>query len=160
MKISLKLAALGLICSYALSGIAFADGIGSKLKSRMPSDGGMLKRGTNVHGLRPIDAKLPPGDIAISVLIRKNLRLQTKQNVASDDATVRTKRNGETTINPALKIDRLKLIKRGQSAQPMHCITLHTHARAVCQRDALLGKSDTRVKLVQNARAFHSMVKS
>lgn len=153
MKSSFRLAALGAALSFAVSGIAFADGLSSKAKSRIPSVIDVNQEGSHPTLLLPIDAKKAPGDIRISVAVRKNLRLQAlfqKNSLTKTEATV--KKNMESPINPTLRIDRLKLIKRGQGAQPISCERLHTHDRARCERDALLNRSDVRTKIAQSVK--------
>lgn len=153
MKATLRLATFGIALGCAVSSIALADGLSSKAKSRIPSVVDMNKEGKHPPLLLPIDAKKAPGDLKISAAVRKNLRLQALfQKHSQTKIKTVLKKNIDSPINPALRIDRLKLIKRGQGLQPVSCERLHTHDRTTCERDAILNRSDVRTKIVQSVK--------
>lgn len=131
--------------------VAFADGPGSKDKSRMPlAAGEVITIGAHSQPAPSFfTSKKVRDQMKISAWIRHNLAAQKRAAEAPKTKADRAHWVHENTdyVNPQMKIDRLRLVTRGMGAQPIECERLHTHERAVCQRDAQLRRTTERVQL-------------
>ena len=137
--------------AFVSGSIAFADGIASKDKVRTPlAAGAFTSIGAHSEPARSyVVTKKQREQLKITVWIRKNLRSSVKTMNASvrHDRSVTPFRVTENAVNPERSIDRLRLVKRGMGALPIECRRLHTHERAICQRDAQLRKDAKWVRL-------------
>ncbi len=124
--------------------IALADGIASKDKSRTP----MMTAGEPVYGPFRVIRKttLTSRQPRNVWKIHKSVKRQTRQRerMAKKESSFISKEEAkQANSNPGRRVDRIKLLKRGESRLPMHCKNLHTHLRAMCQRDAQLLRKQT-----------------
>lgn len=123
-----------------LSGnVALADGIASKDKARTPT----MTVGSTSYGPFRTTVKLTPASRQPRHLwrIHKSVKRQTRlrERVAKRESSFIAKEEvKQANSNPSRRVDRIKLLKRGNGRLPMHCQSLHTHLKAVCQRDAQL----------------------
>lgn len=144
-------AAVATSIAFISGSIALADGLASKDKVRTPlAAGAFTMIGAHSKPARSsIVTKKQREQLKITVWLRKNLRSQTRtmNAVAREDQPAIPFHLTKDAVNPERSIDRLRLVKRGMGALPMRCQTLHTHERAICQRDVQLRKSQQSVKL-------------
>lgn len=127
--------------------IALADGIASKDKSRSP----MATSGQSAYGpfrairKTTLSTRQPRHLWRIHKSVERQTRLRERM-AKKESSFIAKEEVKQANSNPSRQVDRIKLLKRGDSRLPMHCKNLHTHLRAVCQRDAQLLRKQT-VKL-------------
>ncbi len=124
--------------------IALADGIASKDKTRTP----MMTAGQPAYGpFRAVKkttllSRQPRNIWKIHKSVNRWTRLRERM-AKKESSFIAKEEVKQLNSNPGRQIDRIKLLKRGDGRLPMHCKSLHTHLRAVCQRDAQLLRKQT-----------------
>ncbi len=143
------LVAISTVFACVSGSLAVAGGLGSKDKARTPfAAGAFTTIGAHSERAPRYLSKKQRTQMKISANIRKNIRTQARTLSAPKNTAKRELFSNSTVfVNPQLQIDRQRLVARGKSSQPMHCAKLHTHERAICQRDAQLRKNPQWVKL-------------
>ena len=126
-----------LLLLTSLSGtVAWADGLSSKDKLRIPQPAGLeIHAGEHIfQGIDLSGSTVPTSDEEkIGIQVRRNARLQqrkTKIQATEEHKTVPSQ--------PGNRIDRERLIRHGRTELKSSCMALHTHDRAICLRDAQL----------------------
>lgn len=140
---ALRAGALLLLCSLSATSV-LADGIRSKDKARSPQ----MMTGAYDVVVQEIREYASTFSLLLrakynGVIIRRNVRLK----VRSEQSQAR-KTKPQAPSAPVLSIKRERLVERGRRMMPRSCALLHTHARAVCLRDAQLKRMNRYVGTV------------
>ncbi len=149
MRLSLK--AVVSICtslSFFSGSIAFADGISSKDKVRTPIDTvqGIVYGPYQVIKKKVYTSRQHRNIWKIHTSVKRQAKIRERM-AKKEEGFIRKESVKISNSNPGRQVDRLKLVKRGNERLKAECKTLHTHLRAVCQRDAQLKKSPEHVRL-------------
>ena len=133
------------LCS--VSGTASADGLKSQNKSHVPSAPGLVQTLTPsqkkmAHGAPIVNNPVSDQEI-IGIIFRRNLRASKRREKwfgVGSEVTPEAKAELISPVNSGNRVDRARLIKRGNQALPSKCSMLHTHDRATCLYESQLQK--------------------
>ncbi len=131
-------AVIALASVFALSGVAYADGLKSQWKTRMPLPTGLVKIEKALwRPFFPEKKVLVTQSVKASVprlVTQRRERLQKRVVQKELSKSVRTNTVTDQPVSTFTELDKIRSIKR--TIKPANkCATLHTHEKARCQRD-------------------------
>ena len=145
LRAGLSFLSAAVLCS--ISGTATADGLKSQYKSHVPTAPGLVQK-LNADQLRmahgaPIVSNPVSDQEVIGIIFRRNLRATQRREKwfgIGSKVTPEAKAELISPVNSGNRVDRNRLIQRGNQTIPSKCANLHTHERAVCLYESQLQK--------------------